>query len=486
MTRTLTKYQQVIDRVAELIDTGTLRAGQRVPSVREMARQMGISVMTVLDGYGRLEARGLIESRPQSGYYVRPELLRKASAPVQPAWARSNPIRLQASEVRVPDLVWAYVSQLWRPDLLPLGSGVPSSALLPGEVLARQLARVVRKDPEAVNRHTFGPGLPELRKQLALLMMHVGCTTSPEEVLVTVGGTEALAIAIQAVAQPGDTVAVESPGYIGFFPLLERLRINALEVEVDPARGISLPVMQRAFARHRRIRAVLLCSTHSNPTGATMPLDHRTELVSMCRRAGAVIVEDDALGYLSFTGDRPKAIKALDSENVIYIGSLSKMLAPGYRIGWICGGRHHHEIMRHHLMAVLTVPSVCQMTTAAFLSTGGMARHLRRLRQQCATNVSLFHHAIAEAFPSGTRVTHPGGGFFMWVELPRGCDTRLIAKAAADRGLSIASGSLFSSRGHYARYLRLNTSFACDDRFAEGLAVLGAVVRKALAGRTPG
>jgi DNA-binding transcriptional MocR family regulator len=130
-------------------------------------------------------------------------------------------------------------------------------------------------------------------------------------------------------------------------------------------------------------------------------------------------------------------------------------------------------------MTVLSVPTVCQMATAAFLSAGGMARHLRRLRQRCATNVALCHHAIAQEFPAGTRVTHPDGGFFLWVELPRGCDARLIAKAGVNRGVSVAPGRLFSSRGHYGRFLRLNASFASDERFAAALAALGRIVKQA-------
>jgi DNA-binding transcriptional MocR family regulator len=474
------KYQQVADRVVELIESGTLVAGQRIPSVREMARQMGTSVMTVLEGYGRLADRGLIESQPQSGYYVRPAALRHGGATARLAPARPDSIRLASSEVWLTDLAWAFAAQLWRPDLVPLGSGVPNPTLLPADALARHVSRAVRREAAAANSHTFGAGLPELRTQLALRMLDVGCTTSPDEVIVTVGATEALSIAVQAVARPGDAVAVESPGYLGFFALLDRLRINAVEVETDPTDGISLPVMERAFAQHRRLRAVVLCPTHSNPTGACMPLGHRTELVAMCRRAGAVIVEDDALGYLSFSGERPKALKALDPDSVIYVGSLSKMLAPGYRIGWVCGGHRRQEIMRHHLMAVLSVPAVCQMATAAYLAGGGVARHLRRLRQRCATNVALCHHAIAQEFPAGTRVTHPDGGFFLWVELPRGCDARLVAKAGVSRGLSVAPGRLFSSRGHYGRFLRLNASFASDERFAAALAALGGIVKQAI------
>lgn len=470
------KHERVAGRVAALIESGTLKAGHRVPSVREMARQMGVSVMTVLEGYGRLESQGIIMSRPQSGYYVRPAPLRNTTASPHLPLAQTDPIHLVEDAVRIPEMVWALLAQTARPDLIPLGSGAPSPALLPSQAMARALSAAARRNPVATNQYAVGPGLPRLRQQLAQHMMEAGCTVAPDDVLVTVGATEALQVALQALVEPGDSVAVESPGYLGFYAVLERLRVNVVEIESDPTLGISLPMLRQALEQHRRLRAVVLCATNSNPTGATLPLEHRTALVSMCRQAGVSVVEDDTFGHLTFQGTRPQAMKALDPDNVVYLGSLSKILSPGYRIGWVCGGRHHQEVLRHHLMSVLAVPTACQAAAASFLGGGGFARHLRRLRDRLEENASLFRLAIARAFPPQTRVTHPNGGFFLWVEMPVGNDACRIAQAAVHHGFTVASGRMFSSRGHFARFMRLNTAVPWNDGVEQALATLGALV----------
>ncbi|MBI5534353.1 MAG: PLP-dependent aminotransferase family protein [Deltaproteobacteria bacterium] len=482
MGHSATKYEQVESRIAGLIDCGTLRGGQRIPSVRAMAVQMRVSVMTVLQGYRRLEDRGLIESRPKSGYFVRPELMRRVSQPALPPPPQVDPIRLSSPSVRIPDLAAALLLQKERPNLLPLGAGVPSAQLLPGEALSVRLARAVRSCPDEASRYAPGIGLQRLREQLALRMLDSGCSLGPDELLVTVGATEALSVALQAVAEPGDVVAVESPGYLGFYAALARLHLRTVEVQSDPTTGLSLPVLERLLSRHDRVRALVLCSTNSNPTGSTMPERDKQALVEICRRAGVIIVEDDTFGDVTFTDRRACSLKSLDPENVVYIGSLSKVLSPGCRIGWVAGGRHHGKLVDCHLATVLAAPTSTQMAVASFLADGAMVHHLRRLGRHCNDSAALMRRAIAGALPKGTKVTNPGGGLFLWVELPEGCDSCSLMRAAVTRGFSVASGRLFSSGKHYGRFLRLNTAIVWSETVEKAFRALGSLVRDQLKG----
>lgn len=473
----MTKCEQVAARIARLIESETLRSGERIPSIRAMAEQMNLSIMTVLEGYRRLEDRGLVECRPQAGYFVKPELLRDRPREISISVPECQEIRLDSRSVRTSELTRRLLELLWRPGLIPLGVGFSSPEFFPTESLSRHLARVSRGDPHA-NQYEVGLGYPALRHELARKMMDCGCDLAPDEILVTLGGTEALHIALNTVLKPGDEVAVESPGYFGFFSMLERLRLRAVEIPSDPQHGLSVTALKTVLARNRRIGAVLLCPALSNPTGATMPEAAKDELIGLCRRARVTIIEDDTFGDLVFAGHRSSSLKSRDPERVVFIGSLSKVLSPGYRIGWVAGGCHHDELFRSHANTILCAPTPTQMAVASFLAGGGFQRHLRKLRRAFAENVARFRQEVSRHFPGHTRITNSNGGHFLWVELPAPCDSTELAFRCAKEGFSIAPGVLFSARDHYRRFLRLNAGLSWTEDVRSALRRLGEMAKE--------
>lgn len=467
------KYDQIIHRIEDLIRLETLKDGDRAPSVRSMAKQMGVSVMTVLEGYRRLESMGLIESRPQSGYYVRPGVFGDSRPLARPPRANRPDIDLKTEAVMIPEAVERLLTQALRKDVLPLGTGMPAPDYFPSEELSIRLARVARTDPELVNSYCVGRGHCVLTEMVARWMIEAGCATPEEEIVVTAGATQALMLAIRSVTRPGDTVAVESPGYYGFYALLQFFNLKAVEIPCDPQSGLAVDALQAILRRGLKPACVILSPSFSNPTGAVMPDVNKEALVELCLKQNLPIIEDDTFGELAFNTYRPLTLKALSPDRVIYVGSFSKILAPGYRIAWLAGGRHTGDILRCHAMSVLATPAATQLAVAAYLKDGGLKRHLRLLRKRYQVNAGLLQDKIALCFPAGTRTSNPRGGHFLWVELPEGYNAVELSAASADEGISIAPGVLFSSRQHYGRCFRLNFAVPWGDQVDQAVERLG-------------
>lgn len=451
-----TKYEKIAEKLGELIRSGVLQAEQRVPSLRAMAHQTGSSVMTVLQAYRLLEDQGMIESRPQSGYYVRHDCYRKNHFPGLLPAAQIQPLHIEAEEVRISNIIEKLVKPVEYQGIVPLGSGLQDPAFYPSEQLSIHLSRVVRSDPDGLNCYHFDAGHIELRRELARRMVEAGCNTQPEEIMVTAGASQALYISLKALTKPGDAIAVESPGYYGFYALMERLRLRAVEIPCDPLTGLFLPALENVLKNNQSIRLVLLSANLSNPTGASISEHNKDLLAALCRKHELPIIEDDVYGELAFALLRPRALKSYDPDNIIYISSMSKTLAPGYRIGWIAPGKYRQEILDYYRCVVMSATLPTQLAVASFLKSGSMAHHLRRMHRAHKENMLLMQNKIAATFPAGTRVSNPVGGYFIWVELPEATDCVVLAERMMHRNISIAPGIIFSAASHYRNFIRLN------------------------------
>jgi DNA-binding transcriptional MocR family regulator len=220
--------------------------------------------------------------------------------------------------------------------------------------------------------------------------------------------------------------------------------------------------------------------TVSNPLGAIMPESERDRLVRLTRRAGVAVIEDDVYGELAFDGSRPQPLRAFagpgELSHVILIGSVSKTLAPGYRVGWIAGGRWHDRVLRIKRGQTLACPSLLGMAVAELLASGGYDRHLRRLRQSMAGNVDRYRDEIGAVFPAGTRVAAPRGGFVLWVELPAGTDALALHREARRRGIVIAPGPIFSARQRFTNFIRISAGTPWSERVCAGIGELASLI----------
>jgi DNA-binding transcriptional MocR family regulator len=461
-------YEQVAERLSGQVRSGVYQAGDRVPSVRNLSSQLKVSISTVIEAYRLLEARGVLEARPQSGYYVRARLWQ---APAEPAMSRPA---TQPTTVGVSQLAMQVLHASSEPDVMPLGVAVPHASFLPLRALDRIVAAAARCDRGEAARYEFPPGNAALRAQIARRMAEVGCDVSPEDILVTSGCQEALSLALRAVARPGDTVAIESPAFYGTLQTIESLGMKALEIPTHPREGVSLEALKLALEQWT-VKACVLVPSFSNPLGACMPEDRRRRLLRLLGEHGIPLIEDDIYGDLGFGSERPKPVKAFDRKGLVfYCASFSKTLAPGLRVGWIAPPARYREPLWHlkyvSSMATATIP---QLAVAEFLARGGYERHLRRVRTQYARLAVQMTQAIARHFPSGTRVTQPAGGFVLWVELPERVDALELHRRALAKKISVAPGPLFSAKQKYRHFVRLTCALPWDERLEHALATLG-------------
>ena len=471
-------YEQVADRVTQMIRKGSLKSGQRIPSIRKMSEQMSVAISTVMEAYRLLEDRGLVEARPQSGYYVRPKHARRVVSTEAPPEPEIQRLPLKPKPVRTTDLVEHNLCGAPRPRIVPLGSALPAPEFLPTEQLNRILARVVREDPAIASQYEFSPGLRGLREEIARRAMEAGTTFGPDDIVITTGATEALMLSLRVLTDPGDTVVVESPCYFGLLHLLKWLKLRAIEVSTDPRDGISLDALEQLFAQKTEIKAAVLNPNVHNPLGSIMPDEKKRHIADLLGRRRMPIIEDDTYGDLAFEPPRPKCIKAFDErENVIVCGSFSKTVAPGYRVGWVAPGRWHDAVNEFKQVSSLASATPTQLAMARYLSTGGFDRHLRRLRRVYKEQLQLLSDTVHRTFPTGTRATRPRGGHLLWVELPKSIDTRPLHEAVAAAGINIAPGSMFSAQGHYGNCLRLNAGIPWSAKVEKAIFTIGTIAK---------
>lgn len=466
------RYEALADEIAAAIRAGTLRAGDRLPSVRATAAGHGVNASTVFQAYYLLEARGLVRARPRSGYFVAdvvteaPRALDAASAPDSESIA-----------VDLPERVYAILEATTKREVVPFGSAFPSPHLFPLQRLAKTLAATVQKLDPRVSVETLIQGSAQLRRQIARRYVADGIAIQADDLVVTNGAMEALNLCLTAVTEPGDAVVIESPTFYAALQALERHRLRAIEVPTHPNEGIELDALADVLKR-RRPRALWLMTNFQNPLGGTMSEAKKRDLVALLARHRTPLIEDDVYGELYFDAQRPKPAKAFDSEGwVLHCSSFSKCLAPGYRVGWAAPGRYVREIARLKLSTSLTASVPAEAALAAFLERGGYDRHLRGLRRALARQQQAMIAAIARHFPAATRITRPRGGYFLWAELPRGVDAVELHRRALARNISTAPGPIFSSRGEYTNFLRLNYGSPWDARAEEAMAILGKLVR---------
>ena len=468
------RYEALARFIIGLVETGTLPPGARAPSLRQISRQRQASLSTALQAYRLLEDRGILEARPQSGFYIAkggPVSL-KTPAPSAPSE--------RATSVTVSDLVLTLLEYAADPRLVPLGCAIPSAALLAAGRLDRFLARAARVKGTDYNIYTVPKGDPDLRREIARRALRWGQGLSPEDIAITCGCTEALTLALKAVSRPGDTIAIESPTYFGLLQVIETLDLKALELPTDAATGVDPAALDRAL-KGGSVAACLFSSSFNNPLGCTMPDDRKRTVLDLLARHDVPLIEDDIYGDIHFGPDRPTPFMALDRHgNTIYCSSFSKTLAPGYRVGWVATGRHMRRVLENKFAFTLCGPALPQVALADFLASGGYDSHLRRMRRVFGANIERMTRAIDRSFPPDTRVTRPAGGFVLWLELPQPLNSRALFEAALRQGICFAPGDVFSAGGRYAHCLRLSCGYPWDVRIADGISTLGRMACAAL------
>lgn len=448
-------YKKLSDDIERLILQGVYQHGDRVPSVRQASQQHRISITTVLHAYRLLENRGLLESRPQSGYFVR----------VQPDNGNLKVHELEPSRptaslspVDQGRLVLSTLRSMGIADAAPLGSPYPDPYYFPFEKLNRYAYAAGRDKSLWGAVDGLPPGHPRLVRQIARRYLENGMSVDANEIVVTVGATEAINLCLQAVAKPGDVIAVESPTFYSMLHAIERMGMKAIEVPTHPEYGIDIAALAET-ARSQPIAACMVMPNFQNPLGFQMPDDRKRELVGFAEKTGIPIIENGAYNELHFGNTHPSTLKSYDRNGlVLHCSSFSKSLTAAYRIGWALPGRYRDQVENLKFLNTLGTPSLPQLAIAEFLERDGYKHHLRRLRRAYAQQANLMRTFVSRFFPEGTRISSPSGGYTLWVELPAQVDVVRLHQLALEHRISIGPGHTFSASDSYRNFIWLNYS----------------------------
>lgn len=454
-----TRYEQIAEQIRQQIDNKTFAVEDRLPSVRAMARQMQVSVSTVIAAYSTLENQGIIEVRPQSGHYIiDPDCSRIVVQNGSPARPPSQ-ISKESIAVGIGKTVLRYLGDFQRPDLLQLGGGGPDPEALPLGRLSKIMARVSRQELWLANCYDIPPGCEALRTLIAKRAMAAGCVVSLDDVLLTTGCQEALSLALAVSCHKGDTVAVASPTFYGHLQALEMLGLSALEIPADPTGVIDLAVLEQVLAAGQA-QAVLMSPNFANPHGASLSDTQKAQLIGILKQQGVPLIEDDIFGELSHALHRPRAVRSFDDADLVLLcSSVSKTLSPGYRVGWVISSpRYRSKLRQRKFMSNLASPSLQALVVAEFLANGGYDHHLRACRRTYSQRTHQLTESVTRYFPNGTKVSRARGGYLMWIELPGSVDTTAIYPQAVRAGFTFAPGAIFSAHGQLRNCLRLSAS----------------------------
>jgi DNA-binding transcriptional MocR family regulator len=465
-------YQEVADRIEVLIEKKALKVGDKLLSVRSLSKEQGISLSTAFQAYYHLESKGLVEARPQSGYYVKFSPKHSLEVP-----ECCEPTK-EAVPVTIDEMISSVYHDLRSDKLINFSLGAPSPALLPAAKLNKAVVQALRNSSDSCLNYEHIQGNVELRKQIARQSFNWGGTLSEDDIVVTAGCMEALSLSLKTITKPGDSVAIDSPTYFGIFQVMESLGLKVVEIPTDPLTGIDLDQIDYAI-RKFKIKACLFVCNFNNPIGVCLPDDKKRKLVETLTKHNIPLIEDDIYGELYFGKTRPRTCKSFDKKGiVIQCGSFSKSLAPGYRIGWAIPGKFKSDLIRIKRMNNVSTNTLAQTAIANFLANGRYELHLRHLRKALHTQCLRYMQAISNYFPEGTRVTRPEGGFALWLELDKKVDTYKLHKRALKHGIGIAPGQIFSSQGRFANCFRMSFGSPWSEKVEWAIKTLGELVKK--------
>lgn len=460
-------YEKLADEIEQAVQRGVFAAGERILSVRQASQQHGVSIKTVLHAYSLLESRGVLETRPQSGYFVR-----GVSHPQAPSGATLR-TPVVAAEVDVSSLVLSTLRSIGMHDAVPFGSPYPDPTPFPWRRINGYANAIARRQSDWNLTDDLPPGNPELIRQIARRYAENGVPVDPDEIIITVGATEAINLSLQAVAKPGDTVAVESPTYYAMLHAIERLGMRAIEVPTDPVQGIDLDVLARVIGE-QKIAACMVMPNFQNPLGFQMPDARKAQLVALLSANDIPVIENDVYHELYYGDARPSSLKNFDTRGlVLHCASFSKSLTASYRIGWAMPGRYRAQVEKLKFLNTLTTPSVPQVAVADYLRNDGYDRHLRNVRKVYRQQARIMSAMVLRFFPPGTRISTPQGGYVLWVELPDHIDSMQLYQAALARRITIGPGTMFSTRNVFRHFIRLNYSYPWTTSNEAALKALG-------------
>ena len=458
-------YQQIVEHIKNKISQGQLLPGSRLPAVRQLAKEIGVTRLTVHNAYSELQTEGWVESAVGRGTFV--------AENVRPAAQMANIGRQITPDGMIGDML--SISQLTG--LRSLAYAYPDDALLPIKEFWEAMHRLQTQGLELM-QYGSPQGDARLRVELATLLEGRNITVGPDDVMTTAGATQALSLVAQALANPGDTALVETPTYFGLMSVLQARNIQAVGVPREQS-GIRLDILERIIIQHRP-RFFYMVPNFHNPTGWTLPLENQRALLDLAEHYGLLLVEDDIYGQLSYLESPPLPLKAMDKCGVvIYLSSFSKDIMPGIRVGYMVAPPPLKERLPTLRGAMdMFGPPLFQRAVADYVQRKKYKSHLQRVVPVYKERRDALLNTLVEWMPSYVRWTRPEGGFTCWLTLPT--DARLgdLHHAALNRGLVFSPGSVFMTQPDGEYHLRLCFGNQTPETIRDSVILLSELIRE--------
>jgi DNA-binding transcriptional MocR family regulator len=464
------RYEQVVAKIEDTIVSLNLKAGDKVPSVRKVSNDLNFSLTTIFTAYSILEARGLIISRPRSGYYINAATKSSGNA-TSPDKYIPLPV-----DVEISTMATTMMKNALEHGVINFSILAPVNEFLP----ITRLNKAVQASLKELNSNNFQyplvEGHPRLLKQIARSSFDWNKIISQNEILVTNGAMEAINLCLEAVTQKGDIVAIESPSYQGLMQSLESKGLKALEISIDPLTGLDLEKLEAALTENN-VAACVFSPALNNPIGCSMPEKNKIRLVKMLNEKNIPLIEDDTLGELAFLNSRLRPAKAYDDfDNVMYCSSFSKSLAPGFRIGWVIPGKYYAKVAKLKFEANTSTNGLLQDAIGRYLESGHFDTHLKGLRKTLQKQVSKYISAVNGYFPTNVKATLPAGGYSLWVELPKNIDGVDFQRRALKKGIGICPGHIFSTSSSFHNFIRINCCPLFNNKIDNAIKSLGQIL----------
>ena len=368
-----------------------------------------------------------------------------------------------------------------RPDIVSLAGGMPNLSAFPMEMMASVIQKLILENGQEALQYGSGQGHPKLREQICDVMALEGIRAHPDDVIVTTGSQQALDLISRIFIDPGDVVLVEAPSYVGALGTFHQYEAKVVHVSVDDNGLIPIALREAIVATRatgRKIKFLYLIPNYQNPSGVLLSAERRTEILEICREESIFVIEDNPYGLLGFDRPSPNAMRAEDSENVLYLGSFSKTIAPGFRIGWALVPQALKEkLVIASESSILCPSNFTQLAISSYLSDQPWRDQIASFTQLYKARRDAMLETLEETFPAGATWTKPGGGFYVWVTLPPEIDTKALMPKAIVAKVAYVPGTAFYADGFGSWSLRLSYCYPSPERIRDGVRSLAGVIK---------
>ncbi|MFU9046747.1 PLP-dependent aminotransferase family protein [Acinetobacter tibetensis] len=456
------KSEQLALSLKHLIETGTWKPHEKLPSLRQQAEASGFSLITVMNAYQELEAQGLIYSKEKLGYFV-------AENPLQVALAKKVVLN---EKIEINSLVFRYLKSIQSEKIVPLGSAFPNSQLLYSPKLMQTLAQQAKHRISYEQTPSLPPGNYELRKQIAQRYCMQGIPTDPSDIVITSGGLDALNLSLKAMTQAGDYILLQETIFYGAWQAAENLGLKVITIPEHSEHGLDLEAFKKAITTYP-IKVCLLMLNSHNPIGFTVNEDIKFELAKLLHEHEIYLIEDDVYEELYYDQKKPLSMKYYDQQNlVLHCSSFSKTLGAGFRVGWVYAGKFSEHIQHVQLMSTISVNSFIQNALADYLTHRHYEKHLKSLRNTLKRLKNQYYQYLIKALPEDCQVSYYPSGYFLWITLPEHIDSSHIYEKLILNDIGVAPSILFYRKNKKQNHIRINCSFEMNDEMIKKLDIL--------------